>query len=98
MFMRSWYAVTYPSGRVAEATAGDALGGRPAPVRTVIDIALAQIDVMWAAGGHPHDVFPTSYTGLLRITGGEATKVGAQGSRSMLRSGAARVGYSLSRR
>jgi prolyl-tRNA editing enzyme YbaK/EbsC (Cys-tRNA(Pro) deacylase) len=58
------------------AIGGVAPVGHPEPVRTVIDIALAQYDEVWAAGGHPHYVFPTSYDELLRITGGEAAKVG----------------------
>ncbi|MFM7147633.1 MAG: YbaK/EbsC family protein [Actinomycetales bacterium] len=66
---------------VREAT-GFAIGGvapvgHPEPLRTIVDIALAQYDVVWAAGGHPHYVFPTSYGELLRITGGEAAEVGA---------------------
>lgn len=49
--------------------------GHPEPLRTVIDIALSHYDIVWAAGGHPHYVFPTSYNELLRITGGEAAEV-----------------------
>jgi len=45
-------------------------------LRTIVDIALAQYDVVWAAGGHPHYVFPTTYDGLLRITGGTPADVG----------------------
>ena len=50
--------------------------GHPEPLRTIVDIGLAQYDVAWAAGGHPHYVFPTSYDELLRITGGEVAEVG----------------------
>jgi len=50
--------------------------GHPEPLRTIVDIALAQYDVVWAAGGHPHYVFPTTYDGLLRITGGTPADVG----------------------
>lgn len=46
------------------------------PIRTLIDVDLGQYDEVWAAGGHPHCVFPTSYDELLRITGGEAAEVG----------------------
>lgn len=49
--------------------------GHPRPVRTFVDRALAPFDVVWAAGGIPHAVFPTSYTELLRITGGEPIDV-----------------------
>jgi prolyl-tRNA editing enzyme YbaK/EbsC (Cys-tRNA(Pro) deacylase) len=51
--------------------------GHPEPLRTIVDIALSRYDVVWAAGGHPHYVFPTSYDELLRITAGEAAEVGA---------------------
>lgn len=61
---------------VAEATGGFAPIGHPEPLRTVIDVALSQNDVVWAAGGHPHCVFPASYDELLRMTGGEAADVG----------------------
>jgi len=30
---------------------------------------------VWAAGGHPHAVFPTTYDELVRITGGTPTDV-----------------------
>ena len=50
--------------------------GHPHPVRTLVDIDLARHEVVWAAAGHPHTVFPTSYGELLRITGGTAAVVG----------------------
>ena len=59
------------------AIGGVAPVGHPEPLRTIVDIALAQYDVVWAAGGHPHYVFPTTYDELLRITAGEAAEVGA---------------------
>ncbi|MFF1816880.1 YbaK/EbsC family protein [Kribbella sp. NPDC058245] len=43
--------------------------GHPAPVPTYVDTALQQYDVIWAAAGIPHSVFPTSYTELLSLTG-----------------------------
>ena len=57
------------------AIGGVAPVGHPEPLRTIVDIALAQYDEVWAAGGHPHYVFPTSYDELLRITAGEAAEV-----------------------
>ena len=45
------------------------------PVRTFVDIALSRYDVVWAAAGHPHTVFPTSYEELVRITGGQPVEV-----------------------
>jgi prolyl-tRNA editing enzyme YbaK/EbsC (Cys-tRNA(Pro) deacylase) len=59
------------------AIGGVAPVGFPEPLRTIVDIALSRFDVVWAAGGHPHYVFPTSYDELLRITAGEAAEVGA---------------------
>lgn len=50
--------------------------GHPHPLRTVVDVELSRHDVVWAAGGHPHYVFPTTYDELLRITAGEAAEVG----------------------
>jgi prolyl-tRNA editing enzyme YbaK/EbsC (Cys-tRNA(Pro) deacylase) len=41
------------------------------PVRTLIDVTLARYDTVWAAAGHPHAVFATTYDELLRITGGQ---------------------------
>jgi prolyl-tRNA editing enzyme YbaK/EbsC (Cys-tRNA(Pro) deacylase) len=50
--------------------------GHPAPIRTLVDNWLARYEVVWAAAGHPHAVFPTSFGELLRITGGTAADVG----------------------
>jgi prolyl-tRNA editing enzyme YbaK/EbsC (Cys-tRNA(Pro) deacylase) len=52
--------------------------GHPRPLRTLVDVDLARHPVVWAAGGHPHYVFPTTYDELLRITAGEAAEVGEQ--------------------
>ena len=52
--------------------------GHPAPIRTIVDTHLANWDVVWAAGGHPHYVFPTSFDELVRITGGEPLDVGVR--------------------
>ncbi len=59
------------------AIGGVAPVGHPHPLRTIVDIALSRFDEVWAAGGHPHYVFPTSYDELLRITAGEAAEIGA---------------------
>jgi prolyl-tRNA editing enzyme YbaK/EbsC (Cys-tRNA(Pro) deacylase) len=50
--------------------------GHPAPIRTLVDVWLAKYDVVWAAAGHPHTVFPTSFDELMRITGGTSAGVG----------------------
>lgn len=59
------------------AIGGVAPVGHPRPLRTIVDIALSRYDEVWAAGGHPHYVFPTTYDELLRITAGEASEIGA---------------------
>jgi len=58
------------------AIGGVAPVGHPRPIRTLVDVDLARYDVVWAAAGHPHTVFPTTYGELLRITGGTAAEVG----------------------
>ena len=50
--------------------------GHPKPIRTLVDTALAGYDVVWAAAGHVHTVFPTSFDELVRITGGVPADVG----------------------
>jgi prolyl-tRNA editing enzyme YbaK/EbsC (Cys-tRNA(Pro) deacylase) len=57
------------------AIGGVAPVGHPQPVRTLVDVALAAYPVVWAAAGHPHTVFPTSYSELLSITGGASAEV-----------------------
>jgi hypothetical protein len=39
---------------------------------------------VWAAAGHPHTVFPTSFDELIRITGGTAADVGVLGPRRLV--------------
>ena len=51
--------------------------GHPAPLRTLVDAELASYDVVWAAAGHAHTVFATSFGELLRITGGTPATVAA---------------------
>ncbi len=68
-----------PKELVKEAT-GQVIGGvapvgHPSPVRTLVDVALADHPTVWAAAGHAHTVFPTSFDELVRITGGEPTAV-----------------------
>jgi prolyl-tRNA editing enzyme YbaK/EbsC (Cys-tRNA(Pro) deacylase) len=49
--------------------------GHPKPVRTLVDTHLARYGEIWAAGGVPRAVFPTTYEELLRITAGTPTEV-----------------------
>lgn len=68
-----------PAATVREVT-GQAIGGvapvgHPAPVRTVIDAALRDYDIVWTAGGTPHTVMPLSFAELVALTGGEVVVV-----------------------
>ena len=59
---------------------GFAIGGvapvaHPAPLTTLIDEHLLKWDRIWAAGGHPHTVFPLAPSDLVRITGGRVVGV-----------------------
>ncbi|TFV58152.1 UNVERIFIED_ORG: YbaK/EbsC family protein [Bacillus sp. AZ43] len=58
-----------------QAIGGVAPIGHPEPIGTLVDIELARYDQVWAAAGHPHTVFPTTYDELLRLTGGTAAEV-----------------------
>ena len=51
--------------------------GHPAPLRTLVDTELGSYDVVWAAAGHAHTVFSTSFGELIRITGGTPATVAA---------------------
>jgi prolyl-tRNA editing enzyme YbaK/EbsC (Cys-tRNA(Pro) deacylase) len=46
------------------------------PEITIIDQALGDYDVVWAAAGHPHSVFPTTYAELITSTGATPMVVG----------------------
>jgi len=49
--------------------------GHTSPVRTLVDVTLADYDQVWAAAGHAHTVFPTTYAELVRLTGGTPAEV-----------------------
>jgi prolyl-tRNA editing enzyme YbaK/EbsC (Cys-tRNA(Pro) deacylase) len=73
--------VTRADARSVRGWTGQVIGGvgpvaHPAPIRTLVDTWLAKYDVVWAAAGHPHTVFPTSFDELLRITSGTPADVG----------------------
>ena len=46
------------------------------PKIVIIDQALNDYEVVWAAAGHPHAVFPTTYSELLKYTRAKAMAVG----------------------
>ena len=52
------------------------LGWISKPEITLIDEALNDYEVVWAASGHPHAVYPTSYTELIACTGARPMVVG----------------------
>lgn len=43
---------------------------------TLIDEALNDYDIVWAAAGHPHAVYPTTYNELITCTGAKPMVVG----------------------
>ena len=52
------------------------LGWLSQPDITLIDSALDDYPVVWAAAGHPHAVYSTTYTELMRCTAASPSKVG----------------------
>jgi prolyl-tRNA editing enzyme YbaK/EbsC (Cys-tRNA(Pro) deacylase) len=65
------------------AVTGQAIGGvapvgHPAPVRTVIDEALGDYEVIWAAAGTPRTVFPLTFADLVALTKGTVHQVSPQ--------------------
>jgi prolyl-tRNA editing enzyme YbaK/EbsC (Cys-tRNA(Pro) deacylase) len=73
--------VTRADARSVREWTGQAIGGvgpvgHPAPIRTLVDVWLEPHAVVWAAAGHPHTVFPTSFAELVRITSGTPAEVG----------------------
>ncbi len=49
--------------------------GHPTRLRTIVDTRLADHPVVWAAAGHAHTVFPTTFDELVRLTGGTPGEV-----------------------
>lgn len=71
--------VMAPATIVREVT-GQAIGGvapvgHPAPLRTLVDSALGDYEMLWAAGGTPHTVFSLTFEQLVNVTKGEVTLV-----------------------
>lgn len=52
------------------------IGWTSTPDITLIDEALNDYPVVWAAAGHPHGVFPTSFAELMAASSARAMKVG----------------------
>ncbi|HZN17087.1 MAG TPA: YbaK/EbsC family protein [Micromonosporaceae bacterium] len=49
--------------------------GHPKQVPTLVDTALSTYDEIWAAGGVPRAIFPTTFAELVRITAGTPADV-----------------------
>jgi len=56
--------------RTGFAIGGVAPVGHTTVLQTLVDDALAAHEQVWAAAGHPRTVFPTTFSELIRITGG----------------------------
>jgi prolyl-tRNA editing enzyme YbaK/EbsC (Cys-tRNA(Pro) deacylase) len=67
---------TFVREHTGQPIGGVAPVGHPRPIRTIVDRALAEFDLLWAAGGIPHAVFPMTYAELLMLTGGAEADVG----------------------
>jgi prolyl-tRNA editing enzyme YbaK/EbsC (Cys-tRNA(Pro) deacylase) len=52
------------------------IGWTSQPEKTLIDQALNDYPVVWAASGHPHAVYPTSFDELIACTGASPMVVG----------------------
>lgn len=68
------------SASIVKQATGQVIGGvapvgHPAPLPTVVDTALATYPEVWAAAGHAHTLYPTSFDELVRVTGGRALAV-----------------------
>ena len=77
--MRDQVRTSYRISSVAmvpKAIGGVAPLGWVSPATILIDEALNDYDVVWAAAGHPHAVYPTSFAELLAITSAKPMIVG----------------------
>jgi prolyl-tRNA editing enzyme YbaK/EbsC (Cys-tRNA(Pro) deacylase) len=49
--------------------------GHTSPIQTLVDVSLSRYRHVWAAAGHSHTVFRTTYEELLRISGPTAMAI-----------------------
>ena len=66
--------VRRPNAEEVRGAIGFSIGGVPPvgldhPIPTVMDVSLKRFETLYAAAGHPHCVFPTTVSGLKRLTG-----------------------------
>lgn len=64
----------------AHAVSGQQVGGiapigHPSPIRTLVDVALAEFDEVWASAGHSHAVFASTFAQLVALTNGAPVRV-----------------------
>jgi prolyl-tRNA editing enzyme YbaK/EbsC (Cys-tRNA(Pro) deacylase) len=52
------------------------IGWNSSPDITLIDVALNDYEIVWAAAGHPHGVFPSTFAELHNATGAQSAVVG----------------------
>jgi prolyl-tRNA editing enzyme YbaK/EbsC (Cys-tRNA(Pro) deacylase) len=72
--------VTQADAGTVQAATGFPVGGvspvaHAGDLRVIVDLAISGHQVVWAAAGTPHAVFPTSFDELLTVSGGEAADV-----------------------
>jgi prolyl-tRNA editing enzyme YbaK/EbsC (Cys-tRNA(Pro) deacylase) len=78
-FVRRWSS--FAIGGVPPVGWQEQLDGVKTPIQAgakltvLVDQALNDYDVVWAAAGHPHVVFPTTYDELVQITGGHPATI-----------------------
>ena len=73
-------ALRRASAEFVYAATGQRIGGvapvaHPTRLRTLVDTALREFPQVWAAGGVPHAVFPTTFDELVRLTDGTPADV-----------------------
>ena len=74
--VRTSYNIS-PVEMVSKAIEGvSPLGWASKPEITLIDEALNDYEVVWAAAGHPHAVYPTTFSELIKCTNAKPMVVG----------------------
>ena len=66
----------FSSRQVSKARGGVSPVGWVNPATILIDEALNDYEVVWAAAGHPHSVYPTTYAELIKCTGAKSMVIG----------------------
>jgi prolyl-tRNA editing enzyme YbaK/EbsC (Cys-tRNA(Pro) deacylase) len=78
-YVKSWSGFSIggvsPIGWESKISSRSTAFGYPEEVTVLIDESLGDYDVVWAAGGHPHAVFATTYEDLFRASGATSLKV-----------------------